>query len=106
MSDLNFYWRMGDYALEAAPRRLARLHEDEPNETIDLVKYYQYQGKEYKYSIGYFIYDSHEPCWELRFVGGRFKELLETDIVAVFKMLNAAYDTLEEWSERQEDEID
>ena len=44
MSDLNFYWRMGDYALEACPRRLARLEENEPNETINLVKYYQYQG--------------------------------------------------------------
>ena len=98
MSDLNFYWRMGDYALEACPGRLARLNKDEPNETIDLVKYYQYQGREFKYSIGYFYYDTYEPCWELKFVGGRFKELLDTDVVAVFKMLKAAYDTLEEWS--------
>lgn len=44
MSDLNFYWRIGDYALEACPKRLARFSEDEPNETINLVKYYQYQG--------------------------------------------------------------
>ena len=29
MSDLNFYWRMGDYALEACPKRLARFDEDE-----------------------------------------------------------------------------
>lgn len=55
-----------------------------------------------KYSIGYFYYDTHEPCWELKFVGGRFKELLETDVVAVFKMLKAAYDTLEEWSNGDE----
>lgn len=103
MSDLNFYWRMGDYALEARPRRLARLEENEPNETINLVKYYQYQGHERKYSIGYFYYDTHEPCWELKFVGGRFKELLDTDVVAVFKMLKAAYDTLEEWSELKEE---
>lgn len=102
MDNLNFYWRMGDYALEACPRRLARLDKDEPNETIDLVKYYQYQGRECKYSIGYFYYNTHEPCWELKFVGGRFKELLDTDIVAVFKMLKAAYDTLEEWSKGSE----
>lgn len=98
MSDLNFYWRMGNYALEACPKSLARFSEDEPNETIDLVRYYQYQGEECKYSIGYFYYDTHEPCWELKFVGGRFKELLEGDIVAIFRMLKAAYDTLEEWS--------
>ncbi len=102
MSDLNFYWRMGDYALEACPRRL--FNKDEPNETIDLVKYYQYQGHECKYSIGYFYYNTHEPCWELKFVGDRFKELLETDVVAVFKMLKAAYDTLEEWSNGSEQE--
>ena len=48
-----------------------------------------------------FYYNSHEPCWELKFVGDRFKDLLETDVVAVFKMLKAAYDTLEEWSNRE-----
>ena len=103
-NNLNFYWRMGDYALEACPKRLARLEENEPNETINLVKYYQYQGHERKYSIGYFYYNTHEPCWELKFVGGRFKELLETDVVAVFKMLKAAYDVLEEWSRSREED--
>lgn len=106
MADLNFYWRMGDYALEACPKRLVRFSEDEPNVTIDLVKYYQYQGRECKYSIGYFWYNDHEPCWELKFCGERFKEILETDVTAVFKMLAAAYDTLEEWSRRQEDGSD
>ena len=104
MRDLNFYWRMGDYALEAVPKRLARLDKDEKNETINLVKYFPYQGRECKYSIGYFYYNTHEPCWELKFVGDRFKELRKTDIVAVFEMLAAAYDTLEAWSERCEDE--
>lgn len=104
MSDLNFYWRMGDYALKACPKLLARLEGNEPNETIDLVKYYQYQGHECKYSIGYFYYNTREPCQELKFVGDRFKELLETDVVAVFKMLKAAYDTLEEWSKGREQE--
>ena len=102
MAELNFYWRMGDYALEACPKHLARFSEDEPNVTINLVKYYQYKGKECKYSIGYFWYNDHEPCWELHFVGERFKDILETDVVAVFKMLAAAYDTLEEWSKSRE----
>lgn len=105
MNDLNFYWRMGDYALEACPKHLARFSKDEPNVTIDFVKYSQYQGHEYKYSIGYFWYNDHEPCWELKFVGERFKDILETDVVAVFRMLAAAYDTLEEWSNgREQDE--
>ena len=103
MKDLNFYWRMGDYALEACPKRLARFSDDEPNVTIDFVKYFQYQGKECKYSIGYFWYNEHEPCWELKFVGERFKEILDGDVIAIFQMLRAAYDTLEEWVRSRKD---
>ena len=103
MAELNFYWRMGDYALESCPKHLARFKKDEPNETIDLVKFFQHEGRECKYSIGYFWYNEHEPCWELKFVGERFKEILETDVVAVFKMLAAAYDTLEEWVRSREE---
>ena len=103
MAELNFYWRMGDYALEACPKSLARFKEDEPNETINLVKFFQYGGHECKYSIGYFYYNTHEPCWELKFVGERFKDIHDTDVVAVFKMLAAAYDTLEEWSKNREE---
>ena len=102
MSELNFYWRMGDYALEACPQHLARFYKDELNETINFVKYYQYQGRECKYSIGYFWYDEHELCWELKFVGERFAEILEGDVVAIFKMLKAAYDTLTEWKESRD----
>ena len=102
MAELNFYWRMGNYALEACPKRLVRFSDDEPNVTIDLVKYFYYQGCERKYSIGYFWYNDHEPCWELKFVGERFKEILETDVTAVFKMLAAAYDALEEWSKTKD----
>lgn len=107
MADLNFYWRMGDYALEARPKYpFARFSENEPNVTIDFVKYYHCQGRECKYSIGCFWYNTHEPCWELKFVGERFKEILQTDVVAVFKMLAAAYDTLEEWSRRSDGDED
>lgn len=103
MKDLNFYWRMGDYALEACPKHLARFSDDEPNVTIDFVKYYQHKGKECKYSIGYFWYDEHEPCWELKFVGERFKDILDGDVIAIFQMLRAAYDTLEEWVRSRKD---
>ena len=104
MKELNFYWRMGDYALEAAPKRLARFEPDEPNVTINLVKYYQRDGKECKYSIGYFWYDDHEPCWELKFVGDRFKDILDCDVIAIFAMLKAAYDVLEEWKKGDNDD--
>ena len=103
MSDLNFNWRMGDYALEACPEHLARFSQDEPYVTIEFVKYYPHNGKEYKYSIGYFWYDYHEPCWELKFVGDRFKDILDKDVVVIFKMLKAAYDTLTEWSNENDE---
>lgn len=104
MSDLNFYWRLGDYALEACPKHLVRFSKTEPNVTIDLVKYFHDRGEEYKYSIGYFYYDDHELCWELKFVGDRFKDILEGDVVAIFKMLQSAYDTLDEWQRNRTDE--
>ena len=104
MNDLNFYWRMGDYAIEAVPRRLVRLSDDEPNETIDFVKYFPYEGHECKYSIGYFWYDEHEPCWELKFCGDRFKDIRKEDLVAIFEMLSAAYDTLTAWKNREEND--
>ena len=94
---LCFYWRMNDYSIEACPKHLARFRDDEPNETIELCKHYQSDGRDCKYTIGYFYWNDHEPCWELKFVGERFKEILDGDVVAVFKMLKAAYDTLEEW---------
>lgn len=106
MNDLTFYWRMDDYALKACPKSLARLSEDAPNETINLVKYFTVQGEEYAYSIGYFYYNTNEPCWELKFVGERFKEILDTDVVALFKMLKSAYDVLKEWSAKREVEDD
>ena len=105
MKDLVFDWRMGDYGLKACPKHLARFSKDEPNVTIDLRKYYRNdKGEEYCYSIGYFWYDEHEPCWELKFVGDRFKDILDGDCVAVFKMLRSAYDTLEEWTKSNEEE--
>ena len=100
MAELNFYWRMGDYALEACPQGLVWSTDDEPNVTIDFVKYYRWHGQEFKYSIGYFWWDDNEPCWELKFVGARFMQILDGDAIAIFKMLKAAYETLDEWKKR------
>lgn len=104
MKELKFYWRMGDYSLEACPQSLVRFNKDEPNVTIRLDKHYMSHGEELRYVIGYFYYNTHEPCWELKFVGERFKDILDGDCVAVFKMLRAAYDTLEEWVKNKDDE--
>ena len=102
--DLIFNWRLGDYALIACPKTLARFNADDPNETIDFVKYYRNGDKEFRYSIGYFYWNSHEPCWEFMFVGERFCEIESEDIVPIWEMLKAAYKTLEAWKAGCEDE--
>lgn len=97
---LEFYWRMGDFALEACDRSLLHCHD---NVTIQLVKYYRSEGKEHKYSLGVFEYNDHEPCWELRFFGDSFKEVRQTDLAKLFEMLACAYDALEKWYTGEED---
>lgn len=98
--NLEFYWRMGDFALEACNEHLTQL---DPKTTIELVKYFRHQGREVKYTIGYFWFDHHEGIWELKFVGDRFKEVRETDIVKLFEMLACAYDALQKWCEEDEE---
>ena len=101
MAELNFYWRMGDYALQACPKHLARLDDEDTNETINFIKYFIYNGLECCYSIGYFWWDEHEPCWEFKFVGERFTDIPKEDIVPIFEMLKSAYNTLTEWKARE-----
>ena len=89
--------------LRATPKCLARFSDDDVNETIDFIKWSKTDsGEEYCYSIGYFYYDEHEPCWELKFVGDRFKQIPEDEAPMILKMLGAAYDTLEAWKESEE----
>ena len=97
---LEFYWRMGDFALEACDNQLLHINE---NVTIELVKYYRSQGKELKYSLGYFENNDREPCWELRFFGDSFKDAREADLAKLFEMLACAYDALEKWYTGEED---
>lgn len=91
---LKFFWRMGDFALEACDKNLLQRSD---NVTIELVKYYRSKGKEFKYSLGYFEYNDREPHWELKFFGDCFKEVMEADLAKLFEMLACAYDALEKW---------
>ena len=98
MKKLEFNWRMGDYGLKACPERLVRFEDDEENKTINFLRYYKYQGKEACCSVGYFWYNTHEPCWEFKFVGDRFTNIPDDEIKPIFCMLKLAYKTLEEWT--------
>ena len=103
-NELIYFWRYKDYALEAVPARLARFTADEPNETIDFVKYLDSDSTALKYSIGYFWYDEHENEWELKFVGDRFMDIVPNDLVAVWEGLKAAHSILTEWKKQQQNE--
>ena len=52
--ELEFSYKYKDYELRACPKRLVRFNEDEPNETIDLIKWETADdGKRYCYSLAY-----------------------------------------------------
>ena len=94
---LEFDWEYKDYALHACPKRLARFKENEPNETIDLVKYdVSSDGKRYCYSLAYWRRDSEG--YYLHFVGGRpFKHIEPEDIEVVWQAMKVAQKVLDGW---------
>ena len=96
---LEFNWEYKDYALRACPKRLARFEEDEPNETIDFVKYdTDSNGKRYCYSLAYWKKDNEG--YELKFVGGRpFRYIESEDIEVVWQALRVAQKVLDGWFE-------
>lgn len=94
---LEFNWEYKDYALKACPRRLVRFEDNEPNETIDLIKYnIGSDGKRYCYSLAYWKKDSEG--YYLHFVGGRpFKDIETEDIDVVWKAMGVAQKVLDGW---------
>ena len=105
MKKLEFYWKDGCIQIHACPKHLVRFHPDEDNVTIDVLKLAKSSdGSEYCYSIGYFVYNEHEPCWELRLVGDRFKQIPPEQAPEVWRQLGLAYDTLTKWKDGNSDE--
>ena len=97
---LEFYWQEGCICLKACPERLVRFHPDEENVTIDMIK----NEDGFAYSIGYFQWNDHEPCWELKLVGDRFKQIPPEQAAEVWRQLGIAYDLLTEWKRGREDD--
>ena len=93
-ANLEFSWKYKDYELKACPKHLARFSEDEPNETIDLVKSFDYNGKRCGYSLAYFIRKSEG--YDLRFVGNRpFEDIPAEDVLEVWEALKTAQAVLD-----------
>ena len=96
---LEFNWEYKDYQLRACPKRLVRFKDNEPNETIDLVKLdVDSNGERYCYSLAYWCKDNEG--YELQFVGDRpFKHIEPEDIEVVWKALRVAQKVLDGWFE-------
>lgn len=101
---LIFSWRYKDYGLEAQPKRLVRFTPDEPNETIDFVKYHEEGKSVLKYSIGVFYWDESNKTWQLNFVGDRFMDIVSADLPAVWEGLKSAYNVLTLWKSQNQNE--
>jgi hypothetical protein len=95
---LEFSWKYKDYELRACPERLVRF-DNEPNETIDLVKWYtNTNGEKRCYSLAY--WRKNDEGYYLHFVGNRpFQDILLEDVEVVWKALRVAQKVLDGWFE-------
>lgn len=96
---LDFNIKFKDFELRACPKRLARFSDDEPNETIDLVKWLSDEsGRRFCYSLAYFKRDSEG--YKLIFVGRRpFEDIPKADVANVWTLLEMAQNVLDEFFE-------
>ena len=99
MMDLNFNFRYKDYELKACPSRLVRFDPEEPNETIDLVKWDMTDDdRPFCFSLAYFSRGS--DGYSLRFVGDRPFEYIDAeDVPIVWIMLKQAQEILDRYFE-------
>ena len=102
---LEFNIKYKDFELRACPKRLARFDPNEPNETINFVRWETDEsGRRYCYSLAYFKRDSEG--YDLKFVGRRpFEFIAKEDIVNIWSLLEMAQNVLDKFFEVGE-EID
>lgn len=103
VKSLRFRWKYKDIELRACPKQLAALDPNEPNTTIDLVKWFtSSSGKRLCYSLGYFVRGSEG--YDFRFVGDRpFDDIKGKDIPVVWKALRLAQKCLDQYFKETED---
>lgn len=92
----DYSFKYKDYELRACPKGLARFNEDEPNETIELVKW-RFDNKEpYCFVIAYWTRD--DEGYNLQFVGERFvRNISEEDVSILWKAISSAQRVLDDW---------
>ena len=103
---LEFCWKFKNYELRACPKRLARLSDDERNETIDFVMWNtDSTGKRYCFSLAYWRRDNEG--YFLKFVGDRpFQYIASEDVPIVWTALQVAQAMLDKFFDILLDEGD
>lgn len=100
---LEFSFKYKDYELRACPKRLARFSPDEPNETIDLVKWDKSGDRPYCFSLAYWTRD--KEGYELTFVGSRpFDNIDKEDVPILWSVLKQAQEILDQFFKEVENE--
>lgn len=96
---LDFNIKYKDFELRACPKRLARFSDDEPNETINFVRWRTDEsGRRYCYSLAYFKRGSEG--YDLTFVGRRpFEDISKEDVVNIWSLLEMAQNVLDKFFE-------
>lgn len=97
VKSIRFRWKYKDFELRACPKRLASLDPDEPNVTIDFVKWFtDSAGRRLLYSLGNFV--RYSEGYYFRFVGDRpFDDIKEKDLPVVWKGLRLAQRCLDQY---------
>ena len=97
---LEFSFKYKDYELRACPRRLVRFSPEEPNETIDLLKWNNSDIKPYCYSLAYF--ERYSEGYRLKFVGDRpFTDIDKEDLTVIWGALKQAQEILDQFYEEE-----
>lgn len=92
-----------DYELRACPARLVRLNPGDKNETIDLVKWYEYEGRKCCYSLAHFRKDNEG--YYLMFDGNRpFNDIASEDVKIIWFLLKQAQEVLDDFFKESEEE--
>ena len=98
IGELNFNWKYKDYELRACPSCLVKLNPNDKNITIDFVKWlFDYENEEKRcISIAYFV--KTKEGYDLKFVGNRpFEHVESEDLAVCWAALEMAYNLLNSW---------
>ena len=100
----NYNFKYKDYELRACPKGLAKSDDgNEPNETIELVKWRFNDKDPYCFTIAYWKKD--DEGYNFHFVGERFvKYILSEDLPILWKAITSAQSFLDSWYAMSDEE--